>query len=425
LLVGGLVAGPQTRPFPDQDAIGRARAAAREAYERKDLPGFLEHSRALVSLAPRSASALYNLACARSLTGDGAGAVLALGRLADWGVAFDLAADADFDPVRATPGFAAVEERMKELHEPIGHSPAAFSIPRKDMLAEGVAHDPVTGAFFVTGVHRRNVVRVDASGRATDFVAEASDGLCSAQAAVADASRRALWVTSGCSPLMAGYRDADEGRSFLLEYDLDRGTLRRRLAPPREDGRVSDMALGPGGVVYVSDDRRGRLYRLRPGDERLEVVVDEGVLVSPQGLAVEPGGASLFAADYVQGIVRVDTGTGASTFLEAPADVLLTGIDGLVLAGDSLVGIQNGIRPHRVVRLRLDPARRAVLELRVLERAHPAWDEPTLGVLVGPDLFYVANSQYRRFDDHGRAQADALRAPTVLRLHLDWMAPER
>jgi len=406
--------------FQDHDAVVRERTAAREAYERQDLRAFLAHTEALVSLAPGSAAARYNLACALSLTGDTVGALGALERLADWGVAFDLAADSDLDRLRSAPGFAAVRQRMKDLEEPIGDSPVAFTVPEKDMLAEGVAHDPVTGAFFVTGVHRRNVVRVGAALRADEFVAEGQDGLCSAQATVVDARRRALWVTSGCSPLMAGYRPSDEGRSFLLEYDLDRGTLRRRLDPPRGDGRVSDLALGPDEAVYVSDDRAGRIYRLAPGAERLEVLVDDGVLVSPQGLAVEPGGEALFVADYAQGIVRVDTTSGSLALLDAP-DALLTGIDGLVLAGDSLVGIQNGIRPHRIVRIRLGRERRRVEEVRVLERANPAWDEPTLGVLVGSDLYYVANSQYRSFGDDGTPRTDALEEPAVLRLSLPWM----
>jgi len=417
LAVATAGAGPS---FLDKDAVGRERAAARDAYERRDFPAFLEHSAALVSLAPMSANARYNLACALSLTGDTAGALEALGRLADWGVAFDLAADTDLDSLRSTPGFAVVKRRMEALEEPVGHSPVAFTVPEKDMLSEGIAHDPVTGAFFVTGVHRRNVVRVDAALHADDFVAEGGDGLCSAQATVADAQRRVLWVTSGCTPLMAGYRPSDEGRSFLLELDLDRGTLRRRLDPPRKDGRVSDLALGPDGTLYVSDDRAGRVYRLAPGGARLEVLVDDGKLVSPQGLAALPGGEALFVADYAQGIVRVDATSGSLALLDARG-ALLTGIDGLVLAGDSLVGIQNGIRPHRIVRVRLDGERRSIEEVQVLERALPAWDEPTLGVLVGSDLYYVANSQYRLFGEDGSPKTDALKEPTVLRLSLPWM----
>jgi hypothetical protein len=55
----------------------------------------------------------------------------------------------------------------------------------------------------------------------------------------------------------------------------------------------------------------------------------------------------------------------------------------------------------------------------VLERAHPRYSEPTLGVVWGPDLYYVANSQWERFGETGTiAHPDQLERPTILRLRL-------
>jgi len=142
-------------PAMDHEAIRRERAAARTAYESGDRAAFLAHSRTLAELLPRSATARYNLACAFSLTGDAAGAVATLERLATWGVAFDLGSDGDFDAIRTEPGFAAVSARMKALDRPVGESTVAFTLFERDLLAEGVAYDRATGSFFVTAVHRR------------------------------------------------------------------------------------------------------------------------------------------------------------------------------------------------------------------------------------------------------------------------------
>jgi len=407
----------------DGAAIRKASADAREAYDQKDYPAFLRHSRTLAGLAPRSTRALYNLACAQSLTGDAQGAVATLGRLADWGVAFDIGTDADFDLVRDSEGFRAVAARMEALAEPLGGSPVAFALPEKDLLAEGVAHDPKTGDFFVTSVHRRKVVRVGADGRSWDFVTEGRDGLFSAVGVVADPARRALWVSSEAGRFMVGFREGDEGGSFLLEYGLDDGALRRRIPPPVVGGSVSDLALGTEGTVYAADPAAGRVYRLPPGSDRLEVLVDEGTIVSAQGLAASPDGRLLFVADYVQGIARIDLESRDVTFLSAPEDLLVSGIDGLLLAGDSLVGIQNGLRPHRVVRLHLDPSRSRITRGTVLERAHPRFDEPTLGVIVGKALYYVANSQYRYFQAND-PDLEHLQEPVVLRLALPWLSED-
>jgi sugar lactone lactonase YvrE len=408
----------------DREAIRTASAAAREAHNEKDYPSFLLHSRTLARLAPRSARALYNLACAQALNGDAEGAAATLGRLVDWGVSFDLPADADFDRVRDADVFRAVAARMKAAEEPVSASSIAFTLPERDLLAEGIAHDPGTGDFFVTSVHRRKVVRVDGSGRASDFVEEGREGLLSAVGVVVDPGRRAVWASSEASRFMAGFCDGDEGQSHLREYDLDDGALRRRIPPPVPGGRVSDLALGPDGSLYAADPANGRVYRLGPGSDRLEVLVDEGPIWSAQGMAASEDGRHLFVADYVQGIARVDLETREVTFLETLDDLLVSGIDGLLWAGDSLVGIQNGLRPHRVLRLRLDPARSRILEGTVLERAHPRFDEPTLGVIVGNALYYVANSQYRHFGGSEGPDHESLQEPLVLRLPLPWLADD-
>jgi hypothetical protein len=99
--------------------------------------------------------------------------------------------------------------------------------------------------------------------------------------------------------------------------------------------------------------------------------------------------------------------------------VLALGIDGLYSVDGTLIGIQNGITPHRVARFALSGDGRRVVSVRVLERARPDYAEPTLGVVVGKDLFYVANSQWERFGDDGTIEApDELRPPLVLRLRL-------
>jgi sugar lactone lactonase YvrE len=422
LALGLLLAAPGLpAESSDREAVRAAHAAALEAYEQGDHADFLRHSREVVDLAPRSTRALYNLACAQSLTGDAEGAVATLARLVEWGVAFDLDADDDFDAVRRTDGFVAVQRRMEALKEPVGGSPVAFTLPERDLLAEGVAHDEKTGDFFVSGVHRRKILRIGADGSVRDFVAEARDGLGSAVGIVVDSSRRALWVASVHGPLMVGPRDEGEERAEVLELDLDRATLRRRLAPPSPDGRLGDLALGPDGTLYAADPASGAVYHLPAGAEALQVLLEAGELESAQGLTVTPDGRILYVADYAQGIARVDLRAGSVVFLRTPEHLLTTGIDGLVLAGDSLVGIQNGLRPHRVVRLRLDSTGTHIVTAETLERAHPEFDEPTLGVLVGTDFFYVANSQYRHFDRDGTPDLERLQEPVVLRLPLDWL----
>ena len=409
---------PSAAP-PDRTALREATEKARAAYAARDYPTFLEWSTRVAELAPRSTRGLYNLACARALAGQGEGAVDLLDRLTRMEVATTAAEDADFAAIRSQPAFQAVLRRAEALKSHLGSSEVAFTLPEKDLVTEGLAYDPRTKAFFVSSVRKRKVVRRQADGTVTDF-SRPGDELWAATGLAVDPPRRALWLTTAAVPQMEGLRKEDEGRSLLIEYDLDHGTLRRRLGPPAGIARaaLSDLTVGANGDVFVADPVTGRVYVLRSGAAALTVLVEEGPIGSAQGLTLSPDGRLLYVADYVQGVVRVDAATGAATLLPVPAEAAVTGIDGLVLHAGSLIGVQNGLRPHRVVRLRLDAASERITSVETLERNHPAFDEPTLATVVDGSLYYVANSQYDRVKEDGSLDRERLRPPAILRLRL-------
>ena len=421
-LASGLLLAAATIAAPaDERALLReAQQQARAAYEKKDYAGFLAQSQRIASLAPRSTRALYNLACAQALSGHATEALSTLDRLARMGLALDPAADADFASLKDVPEFQAVARRFAAASEPIAKAALAFTLSQPDLITEGIAHDATSGDFFVSSVHRRKILRVDKSGVARDFTTEAQDGLMAVMALGVDAPRRALWASTAGVTYMTGFRKEDEGRSFVFEYDLQTGKLRRRLGPPAgvTDGHLSDLAVSAAGDLYVSDPDSGRVYRLGAGEKELRVLVPPGPLGSPQGLALSADGRWLFVADYAQGIARIDPRSGAVTLLDPPMDTALTGIDGLIEVDGGLVGIQNGLRPHRLLKLQLDPAATRITSVSVLERANPRWDEPTLGVRVGRDLYYVATSQYGAIQKDGTLATDKLQPPIVLRLPL-------
>jgi sugar lactone lactonase YvrE len=417
----------RAQSIDERAELRRLNQEAAAAHERGDFRSFLELTGRIVEKAPRSVGALYNLACAQALNGAGGEAIATLDRLASRGAAFELDEDPDLESLRDSPEFRAVARKMSALSERVGSSTVAFTLPDKTLITEGVAHDPRTGDFFVSSVRRRKILRISRDGSVSDFLESGRDGFYAVVALDVDPGRNVLWASSHASPQMEGYRDEDEGRSFVAELDLASSKLRRKIEPPRLSpaARFSDLAVGPEGDVAVSDPYTGRLYLLPAGAEELRILVDVGPLVSPQGIAWAPDGRSLFVADYTQGIARVAVADGTVRLLDVPKETVVTGIDGLVWADGSLVGIQNGVRPHRVVRHRLDPDYHRVEEVTVLERGHPSFDEPTLGVRVDADLYYVANSQYRFVGEDGTLDLDRLQLPVILRAPLPWLGLPR
>ncbi len=424
LLVLVLLAVPPLHAQEPSDPVVASRAAYKEAvraYEAHDLPAFLRHATEAERLRPAHGGMVYALAAANALSGDTVAAIATLRRFAALGHTADLDADADFKGLRALPAFAKLRQALKANAAPLVRSRPAFTLAERDLLTEGIAYDSASRSFLVGSVHRGKILRVDHRGRVTELVPPGLPDFGAPMGLRVDPVRRVLWAAAAALPQTIGFDSAMAGRSGVFRFDLATGAITGRYAIPA-DGQphaLGDVTLARNGDVYATDSRAPAVYRVRAGADSIERFVTSPLLLSAQGLALDAEERTLYVADYSRGVLRIDLASREVRLLETADDVLALGIDGLYFVGGHLVGIQNGVTPHRVVRLRLDAAGDRVERVEVLERARPDYAEPTLGVVVGRDLYYVAASQWERFRDDGTIDApETLRAPLVLRLRL-------
>lgn len=373
------------------------RAAAVKSYQAKDYQGFRAHLQRELDLAGATPSVVYNLACAESLLGH---REAALGFLRSWaamGSVGDPAGEADLAAVQ--DGLGPVLARVAENRRPVSHGAVVFTLPDKDLLTEDVAYDGPSRTFFVSSVHQRKIVAFRQGGAARDFV-KPSPELWSVLGLHVDAPRRMLWATTAAMPQTPGVAKEDRGRSALLAFDLGSGGLLKRFEVPRDgkDHVLGDLTVSPEGAVFVSDSISGVVYRER--GKGLEVVVQAGVFRSPQTPALSPDGQRLFVPDYARGIAEVDLGTSRVVWLVHSREVALTGIDGLYLKGTTLVAVQNGTAPARVVRFQLDPALRRVQGFDSIEMNTRQLGSPTHGVIVENEFYFLGNSGWDRAGDN-------------------------
>jgi sugar lactone lactonase YvrE len=308
---------------------------------------------------------------------------------------------------------------MVKLEEPVVRSTIAFELPERDLLVEGIAHDPKSGAFFFSSVRQRKVLRRAADGK-WETLAAFGEGATSPLGIAFDPGRSRLWLATAGLP-QGGANAAALNRGNLMALDLaNPGAVKALAFGALEDGHsTNDLALAADGAVWFSDpggqavgrlDAEGRLARFGEGKG----------MRSPGGVALSADGKRLYVADWTNGLATIDIATGAFAWLRPPAGATALGIDGLVRDGDSLLAIQNGVRPPRVTRFRLSADGLALAGAEILERAVPEWDEPTLGLVVDGALVYVAASQWPRYGEDGKPNADlsTLPLPSVRRLQL-------
>lgn len=388
------------------------------AFRARDWPAFRYHLLRLDTMLRGLPLVQLRLASVEARLGRPEAALGRLERYAAMGLTADLDADSALAPLRGLPGWAPIAERIARNAEPVRRADTVVVLPSRDMLAEDIAYDPRSRRFFVSSMRERRILAVDRDGRVQDFVASGEGGLWAAVDLGVDARRRLLWVTTDALAFQVGYDSADAGRAAVIAYDLGTGRLVRRIDAPRDTAHfLGDLAVAPTGEVYVSDNATLAVYVVRSDADSLEVLVPPGVLANPQGPALSPDGRRLFVADYLRGIAAVDLASRRVDWLPQPPDVAANGIDGLYVAGRSLVGVQNGTAPERIVRFPVDAGFTRILGWEVLEQ-NPQLDEPTHGVVVGDWFYFIANSGDERARGATVRDDPAARPPAVMRVRL-------
>lgn len=415
-LVTGVPAAAQSAH--DSTWVDHQRASA-AAYAAADWPAFKYHLLRIGERLGRHPALVLALARADARLGDTAAAFEKLRSYAAMGLARDISADSSFATLHGSPAWATVIARLQANLRPVGESRVAFALPDSDFVAEDITWDGAGRRFLVSSMRHRKVVAVSPAGAVTGFAPVGDDRLLAVLGVAADPVRHALWATIEPAPLALGVTPADSGGSAVLRFDLSSGRLARRFPMPG-GGRghePGDLAVLPNGDAFVSDGRAGVVYVARAGADSLETLVPAGTFVSPQGPAPMPDGSRIFVADYALGLASVERATGRVEWLPAPADVALTGIDGLLLDGNSLIGVQNGVTPNRIIRVSLDAAMRRVTAVTVIAQDTSLFQEPTHGVLVDGALYVIANSGSGRFGPEGSPIPGArIVAPRVVRI---------
>ncbi len=377
--------------------------------------------RQALALRPNHPGLTYRLATASARAGHKDDAIKALQDYAAMGLKADIAGEQDFARLSGDPRFAALIAQFAENAKPRGTVAVVATIAEPQILAEGIAFDPVTQRIFVASVHKRKILAVDRGGHASDFVPTGSEGLLGAFGLALDRARASLWVASSALSQAADVAPAEKGRAGLFEFSAADARLKKKVFVPADGNEhvLGDLIVLPSGEVLASDSTSPVVYRLPPGAGALEEFVRSDAFHSLQGLALSADGRKLAVADYSAGIHVIDVASRAQVLLPMPLHATLHGIDGLVRHGRDLIGIQNGIDPQRIVLLRMNEAWTAIESVGVLAANLPEMDEPALATMAGGDLLVIGNGQWSRFADDGAVKGDRPFAPTrVVRLKL-------
>lgn len=314
------------------------------------------------------------------------------------------------------------QEPMKRLN----NSFIAFTVPEKDLLPENVAYDSSNGTFYIGSTRKGKIIKRTKEGIYQDFVKPQQDGLHMIIGMKVDPIRKHLWVCSSGGNNLIGYtrNDKKEGRpSGIFKYDLTTGKLIKKywIDIPGEVHFFNDITLDTSGNIYATHMfSKPIIYTIQKDEDRLKVLTNLSEIRYPNGITISDDNTYLFIA-CTEGVARMHIKTGEKEILQCTDGIKVTeekSIDGLYFYKNSLISIQpdgNSVR-----KLILNTEQNTITKEILIEYNHPMMNNPTTGVLIENELYYIANAQFGSFNKDGSLfTMEKLYEPTVLKVKLN------
>lgn len=415
-----LLAGPYGFASADNSdaayAAGQtARAEGIAAFRAGDLTTALTKMEEALSHRPGNAAILSNILYLAAETGNLTRAEEAAYIFAAKGIAPGAPFQAKLKEKLSPEVWAKVEAKFLANSKRIGAADIIASLSTNARLVEGIAVTN-TGDLLAATVASGSIYKVagskTSSPRESLLVEGKKHGMASFFGVAYASKSNTLYATY--AQIEQSPQLSEQAVTGLAAFDAETGTLRNNWVLGSEDTnhQIADIVLTPAGEIYVSDAQGKAVYHL--GKTGLELAFDLPLSVSPQGLAYKNG--MLYLADYGRGIWKLDPETGSASILPAPENSELLGIDGLTNHKGALFAIQNGINPHRILKLSIGGS--TISDVAVVAQALPGFDEPTLGVSTKDGYYFVASSQWPKYGTGASLREGVTLSPTlIMKLH--------
>jgi hypothetical protein len=405
LLLVGISASSQTKLLYNQSI---------EAYKNKEYHLFLKLAKQLDSIRPMHPTFTYNLASAFSLNGkkEEALAVLKTIVLANNTVAFEK--DSDFESIKEDEKFKELLMLKVSQSAVIESSIQKISLSENDLHPEGLLYLQKHKLWLSSSIRNKKIVYFDSTGKCIDWF---TDCLYSVFALKTDNNQKYLWVACSAIPEMKDFSKEMDGRSEILKIDIASRKLVQRYST-KGNHVFGDLIVAKNNDVYISDSAEPLIYKIEKDSITLWKDLRKEAF-NLQGITFNENESKIFIADYLKGVLVIDVKKEEEFWLDFPEETSKKGIDGLVFYNNSLIAIQNGVVPIRIVRYKLNENATKIIDFVVKDNNRKVFNEPALATLVQNKLFFFANSPWKFYDKNFQLDETKIENPKLFELILD------
>jgi len=304
---------------------------------------------------------------------------------------------------------------QKQSNTGEGKSEIAFVVDEIDLIPEGIAYDSKTRRFFLSSKNKDKVIAVNQDGKHTDFIKTRQDSILGSLGLKVDVERRRLWAVSN---RLFG----EQKVSVVHVFNVDSGELIKRFfAPSDQQYHLNDLVITNEGGVYITDTQSSYLFHVPPDLSKLGVFMVDSLIIWPNGITISPDNSLLYVESDYNGILIINLIENTIQKIGNPMKVETGGIDGLMYYKNSLVGIANSQHEdfEYVVRYQLSDNGREIIAASVIDKANPAFNIPTTGVIANDSLYVLAATCLQVYNQNQMDKKDLLTNPLVLKYPLN------
>ncbi len=379
-----------------------------KAYKHHDYDLFLQWTKRLDSIRPAHPNYMYNLAGAYALTNKPDQAFQTLKKLLLTNNTVTFEQDSDFVSLRRLPDFEHLISLKKQLEMPVITSEKVVTLNEKDLHPEGLVFLIKKKQWLAGSIRKGKIVAFDPeTGKCTDWL----DTDFSVFALKTDASEKYLWAATSAMAEMEGFTPTMKGKAEILKINIRTKAIEKRFSAAGEHV-FGDLIVAKDGLVYVSDSDNPVVYKIEGQDMKpwFNIANKAGNF---QGMCFNADQTSIYLADYLNGIVEIQTANPAKRrWLAFPDGATTKGIDGLAWHGNSLIAIHNGVKPIRIVRYFLD-GRGNIAKHQVIDNNRPEFNEPTVPYILNDKCYFFANCPWPAYNKQHQPEAGKFENPML------------
>lgn len=381
---------------------------AHDARKNKDYKSLVKVMEKVVKKKPFIPALKYQLAQAYSLAGNKSASYDTLIKLQKQGVYFDLQNDDALEIIKPHKVFDYIKKNMDVNGEHYGEGAEVFNINKSfsGLLFESLEYDKNSDSFLMGSLRDGSVIKIENNGKISRLIEAAPGGPKGPWAALnlaVDEKNDILWVGSAAISQFGKVDKETGGMAGLFKYQLSTGKLLTSVLIPenKRPSFIRDMHLTDQGDLYFIDGIKNLVLKIEKDSDQIKVVFSTGKYQNLRTITSDDTGTILYLSDNEEGIIVLNlTNQDIYNFPNQEA-LNLTGISDMIFDDNSLVILQNGFKPERILRLKLNDSKFVIEHMFPIESGNPDFNGMTYATIVDEGIFYIANSQLPKTNLYG------------------------